>query len=171
MADLWSLITRRSFVVVLAPQPAKYQYILHSHTSHYSSILLYFGKSRLGLFPVYTLYLCQCNVYCNICVCVMWFIVTYPGKYLCMTWIVSMYVLYYIVCIIYKSKLWLIDCIMCFRPWSMIDSCNITVWSEWFFYKVAQPELKISQIMYFAIHNSPVVLSKILKIAVPLKQN
>ena len=42
-----------------------------------------------------------------------------------------------------------------------------TVWSEGFLYKVALPELKISPIMYFVIHNS-VVLSKILKIIVPL---
>ena len=42
-----------------------------------------------------------------------------------------------------------------------------TVWSEGFLYKVAPPELKISTIMYFVIHNS-VVLSKILKIVVPL---
>ena len=41
-----------------------------------------------------------------------------------------------------------------------------TVWSEEFLYKVAPPELKISPIMYFVIHNS-VVLSKILKIVVP----
>ena len=41
-----------------------------------------------------------------------------------------------------------------------------TVWSEGFLYKVAPPELKISLIMYFVIHNS-VVLSKILKIVVP----
>ena len=41
-----------------------------------------------------------------------------------------------------------------------------TVWSEGFLYKVAPPELKISPIMYFVIHNS-VVLSKILKIVVP----
>ena len=52
--------------------------------------------------------------------------------------------------------------------------CNIvetsyTVWSEGFLYKVDQPELKISPIMYFVIYNS-VVLSKILKIIVPLKQ-
>ena len=37
-------------------------------------------------------------------------------------------------------------------------------------YKVAPPELKISLIMYFVIHNS-VVLSKILKIVVPSEQN
>ena len=37
-------------------------------------------------------------------------------------------------------------------------------------YNVVPPELKISPIMYFAIYNS-VVLSKILKIVVPLKQN
>ena len=43
---------------------------------------------------------------------------------------------------------------------------DITVWSEGFLYKVAPPELKISPIMYFVIHNS-VVLSKILKIIVP----
>ena len=43
---------------------------------------------------------------------------------------------------------------------------NCTVWSEGFLYKVAPPELKISPIMYFVIHNS-VVLSKILKIVVP----
>ena len=42
----------------------------------------------------------------------------------------------------------------------------VTVWSEGFLYKVAPPELKISPIMYFVIHNS-VVLSKILKIIVP----
>ena len=41
---------------------------------------------------------------------------------------------------------------------------------EGLLYKVAPPELKISPIMYFVIHNS-VVLSKILKIIVPLKQN
>ena len=41
-----------------------------------------------------------------------------------------------------------------------------TVRSEGFLYKVALPELKISPIMYFVIHNS-VVLSKILKIVVP----
>ena len=40
-----------------------------------------------------------------------------------------------------------------------------TVWSEGFLYKVAPPELKISPIMYFVIHNS-VVLPKILKIVV-----
>ena len=45
-----------------------------------------------------------------------------------------------------------------------------TVWSEGFLYNVAPPELKISPIMYFVIHNS-VVLSQILKIIVPLKQN
>ena len=45
-----------------------------------------------------------------------------------------------------------------------------TVWSEEFLYKVALPELKISPIMYFVIHNS-VVVSKILKIVVPLEQN
>ena len=45
-----------------------------------------------------------------------------------------------------------------------------TVWSEGFLYKVALLELKISPIMYFVIHNS-VVLSKILKIVVPLEQN
>ena len=39
-----------------------------------------------------------------------------------------------------------------------------------FLYKVALLELKISAIMYFVIHNS-VVLSKILKIVVPLEQN
>ena len=44
-----------------------------------------------------------------------------------------------------------------------------TVWSEGFLYKVATPDLKISPIMYFVIHNS-VVLSKILKIVVPLEQ-
>ena len=43
---------------------------------------------------------------------------------------------------------------------------SATVWSEWFLYKVAPTELKISPIMYFVIHNS-VVLSKILKIVVP----
>ena len=42
-------------------------------------------------------------------------------------------------------------------------------WSGGFLYNVALPELKISPIMYFVIHNS-VVLSKILKIVVPLKQ-
>ena len=42
----------------------------------------------------------------------------------------------------------------------------VTVWSEGFLYKVTPPELKISPIMYFVIHNS-VVLSKILKILVP----
>ena len=47
---------------------------------------------------------------------------------------------------------------------------HITVGSEGFLYKVALPELKISPIMYFVIHNS-VVLSKILKIVVPLEQN
>ena len=46
----------------------------------------------------------------------------------------------------------------------------ITVGSEGFLYKVAPPELKNSPIMYFVIHNS-VVLSKILKIVVPLEQN
>ena len=45
-----------------------------------------------------------------------------------------------------------------------------TVCSEWFLYKVAPPELKISPIMYFVMYNS-VVLSKILKIVVPLEQN
>ena len=45
-----------------------------------------------------------------------------------------------------------------------------TVWSEGFLYKVPLPVLKISPIMYFVIHNS-VVLSKILKIVVPLEQN
>ena len=39
-----------------------------------------------------------------------------------------------------------------------------------FLYKVATPELKISPIMYFVMYNS-VVLSKILKIVVPLEQN
>ena len=37
-------------------------------------------------------------------------------------------------------------------------------------YKVAPPEIKISPIMYFVIYNS-VVLSRILKIVVPVKQN
>ena len=45
-----------------------------------------------------------------------------------------------------------------------------TVWSEEFLYKVAPPELKISPIMYFVMYNS-IVLSKILKIIVPLEQN
>ena len=45
-----------------------------------------------------------------------------------------------------------------------------TVWSQGFLYKVAPPELKISPIMYFVMYNS-VVLSKILKIIVPLEQN
>ena len=53
------------------------------------------------------------------------------------------------------------------------DRCNYyvtvsllhTVWSEGFLYKVAPPELKISPIMYFVIHNS-IVISKILKIVV-----
>ena len=45
-----------------------------------------------------------------------------------------------------------------------------TVGSEGFLYKVARRELKISPIMYFYMHNS-VVLSKILKIVVPLEQN
>ena len=42
----------------------------------------------------------------------------------------------------------------------------LTVLSEEFLYKVALPELKISPIMYFVIHNS-VVFSKILKFFVP----
>ena len=45
-----------------------------------------------------------------------------------------------------------------------------TVWSEGFLCKVTPPELKISPIMYFVMYNS-VVLSKILKIVVPLEQN
>ena len=45
-----------------------------------------------------------------------------------------------------------------------------TVWSQGFLYKVALPELKISPIMYFVMYNS-VVLSKMLKIVVPLEQN
>ena len=55
--------------------------------------------------------------------------------------------------------------VLCFTA-----SLHYTVWSEVFLYKVAPPELKISPIMYFVIHNS-VVLSKILKIIVPLKHN
>ena len=47
-----------------------------------------------------------------------------------------------------------------------IASTLYTVWSEGFLYKVAPPELKISPIMFFVIHNS-VVWSKILKIVVP----
>ena len=43
---------------------------------------------------------------------------------------------------------------------------GLTVGSERFLYNVAPPELKISPLMYFVIHNS-VVLSKILKIVVP----
>ena len=49
---------------------------------------------------------------------------------------------------------------------SELQVTKLTVWSEGFLYKVAPPELKISPIMYFVIHNS-VVLSKILKIVVP----
>ena len=57
------------------------------------------------------------------------------------------------------------------KRWSFFYNKNFarssnTVWSERFSYKVAPPELKISPIMYFVIHNS-VVLSKILKIIVP----
>ena len=54
------------------------------------------------------------------------------------------------------------------RPYKLsvcADTLPGTVWSEGFLYKVAPPELKISPIMYFVIHNS-VVLSKILKIVV-----
>ena len=52
------------------------------------------------------------------------------------------------------------------RNWSKNRNLVGTVWSEGFLYKVALPELKISPIMYFVIHNL-VVLSKILKIVVP----
>ena len=45
-----------------------------------------------------------------------------------------------------------------------------TVWSGGFLYKVAPLELRILPILYFVMYNS-VVLSKILKIIVPLEQN
>ena len=47
---------------------------------------------------------------------------------------------------------------------------QINFMKKLFLYKVAPPELKISPIMYFVMYNS-VVLSKILKIVVPLEQN
>ena len=55
---------------------------------------------------------------------------------------------------------------------SWVDGMIWHSWSEGFLYKFAPLELKISPIMYmyFVMHNS-VVLSKILKIVVPLEQN
>ena len=50
--------------------------------------------------------------------------------------------------------------------WGHLGGLTLHSWSEGFLYKIALPELKISPIMYFVIHNS-VVLSKILKIIVP----
>ena len=73
-----------------------------------------------------------------------------------------------------------IDCVIQFSVKNLFNIANTrpkclkktsdTVWSEGFLYKVAPPELKISPIMYFVMYNS-VVLSKILKIIVPLEQN
>ena len=56
------------------------------------------------------------------------------------------------------------------RLFSHPDFYHLTVWSQWFLYKVAPPELKISPMMYFVMYNS-VWLSKILKIIVLLEQN
>ena len=68
------------------------------------------------------------------------------------------------------AKFWKLDCLQTeikaiFDP---TNNCTLgTVSSEGFLYKVAPLELKISPLRYFVIHNSVVLVSKILKIIVP----
>ena len=50
----------------------------------------------------------------------------------------------------------------CYKTRQDISKC-ITVWSEGFLYKVVPPELKISPIMYFVIHNCCAIRAKLWK--------